>query len=139
MFMDIKNVHGTGAHQESSTAAFVSSSVLASLASNPIQGPNGWTYLPIPPGPSSCIGHNAPAGVPHPNTSGQGHFIPSHVNTNTQPLPTADVTMFADMLGSNTSALRTDSMKRKIRTEKKKEADEESRRRAEQGLKPYVV
>ncbi|KAG0595587.1 hypothetical protein M758_UG179100 [Ceratodon purpureus] len=130
---------GSFRHPQSTMHCHVNSPPVAPGTSNSIPRPDGFTWMQVPNGTSPAFTRFATTDRPNTSIPGQWQFIPSQVNTHPSSLHTAGSPASADLLGSKTSSVNEDSLKRKIRRQKKRKADEEARKTEEQGLRPYIV
>ena len=114
--------------------------MLPTPSSTVMQAPVGWTYIPVP-------NNHLPGGMFDVlGGTSQGNF-PSNWEfpRTSQVTPDAggvdqDIAIAGEQsLKSNSSSLQEDSLKKRSRRASKREADEEARRRENQGLRPYVV
>ncbi|KAG0565563.1 hypothetical protein KC19_8G200000 [Ceratodon purpureus] len=103
----------------------------------PVQ--ESYTWVQVPSGASPAITHTAPSAVPNHSISGQWQFIPSQIQTNPPSLHIVGASTAAELSGSKSSTVNEESVKRKIRRQRKRKEDEDAKKRVEQGLKPYVV
>ena len=107
--------------------------------SPPIETTPRWTWFQMPQGTSSTVGAASASAIPPSNLAGQWQFIPAQLNSNPPQVQAAEVNANEHMPVNKTSFAKDDSVKRKARRDSRRLADEESRNREAQGLKPYSV
>ena len=131
-----------GSH-EGVSARFASSTPFGSEhvlpMSSPNQCPPGYIWIPVP------NNHSVPGMY---NTFGgfsQEGFIPTRCAVPSSSTPTTEARNFTESekgevgIASNSSTVKEDTIKKRVRRASKRDADEEARRRVTAGKKPYTV
>ena len=98
-----------------------------------------WAWVPLPQGQTGPEFLNLPGGIPHHTFPPGWQVLPPSSFPNVTHREASDVITNDKSPASRSSAIKDESLKKRIRRQKMKESDKIVRQREIKGLKPYVV
>ena len=101
--------------------------------------PPGWMMIPVPCGQSYADGFDYRGGFVQGNLNANFQTVPEGNRVSREEVQVSEQGNIDNNTASRSSSVKEESVKKRIRRAKRKDADQEAKRRASNGQKPYSV